>query len=106
MFIGYSGSRPTRAGLSSIPCYVHACLIKICSLCTVMSAPCNYSDPCLQNYINTANFPNSPESENGKMTLMSTLRVRLYQSESESESDIASDLLHCFQSVCLYYSVV
>ena len=34
------------------------------------------------------------------------LRVRLYQREIESESDIASDLLHCFQSVCLYYIVV
>ena len=27
------------------------------------------------------------------------LRVHLYK--SESESDVASDLLHCFQSVCL-----
>ena len=29
------------------------------------------------------------------------LRVHLYKSECESESDVASDLLHCFQSVCL-----
>ena len=34
------------------------------------------------------------------------VRVHLYYSEYESESDVASDLLHCFQSVCLYYSDV
>ena len=34
------------------------------------------------------------------------VRVHLYYSECESESDVASDLLHCFQSVCLYYSDV
>ena len=123
MFIGYSGSnrsvfylyRATSAGFSSIPCYAHVCLIKICGLCMVMSAPCNYSDPCLQNYIkdygcthvlciahvtrcerysptpNTANFPNSPESENGKMTIIiSTLSLSFAKLVRQS------DFLHYF----------
>ena len=30
--------------------------------------------------------------------------VRVHLHYSESESDITSDLMHCFQSVCLYYS--
>ena len=36
------------------------------------------------------------------MATLCTLRVHLYW----SENDVASDLLHCFQCVCLYYSDV
>ena len=33
-----------------------------------------------------------------------TVRVHLYKKEGESERDIASNMLHCFLSMCLYYS--
>ena len=39
-----------------------------------------------------------------KVLDMFILRVHLYWSESERESDVTSNLLHCFQSVCLYCS--
>ena len=53
-------------------------------------------------FVKKNNFAPSPLSASTQH--WHSFRVHLYYSESERESDVASNLLHCFQSVYLYYS--